>query len=250
VLVAEGIEVLEAVPNRRKLRRGALLGNRFDILVRELEPWPADLAERVAAIRARGAPNYFGDQRFGHDQSNLARAELLFAGKAGRVPRHQSGLWLSAVRSQIFNEILAERVRRGDWDRPCDGDCLQLAGSNAYFLAETIDATILGRAETMDLHPTGALWGQGDPPTGAGVRLLEDTIAARFPSWCQGLANFGLRQERRALRVPVPDLVVTPDEAGLRLTFSLPAGAYATTLLRELIRVDDVQGGASRLTAL
>jgi tRNA pseudouridine13 synthase len=101
----------------------------------------------------------------------------------------------------------------------------------------------------MDLHPTGALWGQGDPPTGASVRLLEDAIAARFPSWCQGLATFGLRQERRALRVPVPDLVVTPDAAGLRLAFSLPAGAYATTLLRELIGVEEGHGGASRLTA-
>lgn len=238
ILVEEGIEVLESHPHRRKLKRGALAGNRFEILVRELDRETlVGLDERLATIRACGIPNYFGEQRFGHDHSNLARAHALFAGTAGRVPRHQSGLWLSAARSQIFNEVLAERVRRGDWDRPLDGDCLQLAGSNSYFLAETLDAPTRARCEGMDVHPTGPLWGKGEPPSRGSVRQLEDAVGMRFPTWCEGFAAFGLAQERRSLRLPVADLDARPVDDGLRLTFSLPAGAYATTLLRELVEI-------------
>ncbi|MFB1486774.1 MULTISPECIES: tRNA pseudouridine(13) synthase TruD [unclassified Thiocapsa] len=238
ILVEEGIEVMEAHPHRRKLKRGALAGNRFDILVRDLEPETVPgLDERLASIRAVGIPNYFGEQRFGHDHSNLVRAHALFAGTAGRIPRHQSGLWLSAARSQIFNEVLAERVRSGDWDKSLDGDCLQLAGSNSYFLAETLDAPTRARCEGMDVHPTGPLWGKGELPSRGAVRQLEDEVGMRFPTWCEGFAAFGLVQERRSLRLPVVDLGAQRIDDGLTLSFSLPAGAYATTVLRELIEI-------------
>jgi tRNA pseudouridine13 synthase len=240
ILVEEGIDVLESCPHRRKLKRGALAGNRFGILVRDLEPeMMPGLDERLAMIRARGVPNYFGEQRFGHDYSNLVRAHALFAGTAGRVRRHQSGLWLSAARSQIFNEVLAERVRRGDWDRPLEGDCLQLAGSNSYFLAETIDASTRARCEGMDVHPTGPLWGKGELPSHGSIRQLEDAAGMPFADWCEGLAVFGLAQERRSLRLPVADLDAQRVGGGLLLTFSLSAGAYATTLLRELVDVSE-----------
>ncbi|UHD15360.1 tRNA pseudouridine(13) synthase TruD [Thiocapsa bogorovii] len=240
ILAEEGIEVLESHPHRRKLKRGALAGNRFQILVRDLDPETIPgLDERLAAIRVRGIPNFFGEQRFGHDHSNLVRAHALFAGSPGRVPRHQSGLWLSAARSQIFNEVLAERVRRGDWDRPIEGDCLQLAGSNSYFLAETIDAATIARGEAMDVHPTGPLWGKGELPSRGSVRQLEDAVGIRFPTWCEGLAAFGLAQERRSLRLPVADLGAQRVDGGLRLTFSLPAGAYATTVLREIVDANE-----------
>jgi tRNA pseudouridine13 synthase len=231
----EGIEVLESHPHRRKLKRGALTGNRFGILVRDVESAASGLEERVAMIRSRGVPNYFGEQRFGRSESNLARAHALFAGTAGRVPRHQSGLWLSAARSQIFNEVLAERVGRDDWDQPVDGDCLQLAGSNSFFTAETIDEALKARCKEMDIHPTGPLWGKGDVPSRGLVRRLEQGVAERFPTWCEGLAAFGLVQERRALRLPLADLTADRVDDGLMFRFSLPAGSYATTVLRELI---------------
>lgn len=231
----EGIEVLESHPHRRKLKRGALTGNRFGILVRDVESAANALEERVAMIRSRGVPNYFGEQRFGHSGSNLARAHALFAGTAGRVSRHQSGLWLSAARSQIFNEVLAERVGRDDWDQPVDGDCLQLAGSNSFFTAETIDDALKARCEEMDICPTGPLWGKGDVPSRGLVRQLEQAVAERFPTWGEGLAAFGLVQERRALRLPLADLTADRVDDGLMFRFSLPAGSYATIVLRELI---------------
>ena len=241
VLAAEGIEVLAVHAHRRKLRRGSLAGNRFRILVRE---WAVDrelLADRIAAIRLKGVPNYFGEQRFGRDGANLARADALFHGAIRRPSRHQQGLWLSAARSQIFNEVLAARVQRGDWDQPLPGDCLNLAGSHSFFPAEAIDATLIERCVRLDLHPTGPLWGRGDPPTGGAVRTLEDAVVAGLPGWSAGLARFGLGQERRALRLPVPDLAWAQAEGGCELTFQLPAGAYATAVLRELL--EWTQGG-------
>jgi tRNA pseudouridine13 synthase len=234
-LEGEGIWVLEAHPHRRKLKRGALTGNRFAILIRDVAlAGLSGLDERVGLIHARGVPNYFGEQRFGHNQSNLAQAHALFHGTAGRVPRHQSGLWLSAARAQIYNEVLGERVRRDDWDRPAAGDCMQLAGSNSFFPTASIEAELSARCVAMDIHPTGPLWGRGELPSRGPVRELEEAVGSRFPTWCRGLGAFGLVQERRALRVPVADLMADRVADGLRLSFSLPAGAYATTVMREL----------------
>lgn len=238
-LAADGIEILESQPHRRKLKRGALRGNRFVVRVRDLDPIdPRDLAARLELIGARGVPNYFGEQRFGHQSSNLAGAEALFTGTARRVSPHQRGLWLSAARSWIFNALLAERVERGDWDQPSAGDCMQLAGSNAYFLAETSDAALRERCARMDIHPTGPLWGRGEPPSRGLVRALEDEVGARVPTWCEGLAASGLEQERRALRLVATDLEADWIEGDLVLRFALPAGAYATVLLRELVATE------------
>lgn len=248
LLAGEGIEVLEVHPHRRKLRRGSLAGNRFRIRIRDLALPPDSLAARIDAIRRLGVPNYFGEQRFGRGGANLARADALFrggiSGGGRRTSHHQRGLWLSAARSQLFNEVLAERVRRGDWASPLPGDCLNLAGSHSFFRADAVDAELLQRCADMDLHPTGPLWGAGEPPSGTEVRALEEGIAARFPGWPEGLARFDLRQERRALRLPVPSLDWCPVDSGIELTFALPAGAYATAVLRELIRWGEEGTGA------
>lgn len=242
-LTAEGIEVLSVHAHRRKLRRGSLRGNRFQVLVRSIglgaAPLPGAPVEavdqRCAQIRCLGVPNYFGEQRFGHGGANLLRAEALFRGALRRPSHHQRGLWLSAARSELFNRVLAHRVSRGDWDRPLSGDCLNLDGSHSYFRTDAIDSELTERCDRLDLHPTGPLWGRGDPPTGAEVRLLEESVAVSLPGWAEGLARFGLTQERRALRLPVPDLRWRTVPIGLELTFALPAGAYATAVLRELI---------------
>ena len=234
-LVEQGIEVLAVHPHRRKLRRGALTGNRFRIRVRDCRLEMADLERRLEVLRARGVPNYFGEQRFGHADGNLHRAHELLTGAAQRVPRHQRGLWLSAARAQIFNELLAERVSRGDWDRLQAGDCPQLAGSHSFFLAEVVDEALGERAARLDLHPSGPLWGGGEPPTRLEPRALECGIAAGFAPWPARLAELGLEQERRSLRLTVEDLSGALDGGSLMLEFRLSSGAYATAVLRELI---------------
>ncbi|AGA90122.1 hypothetical protein Thimo_1327 [Thioflavicoccus mobilis 8321] len=232
----DGFRVLEVHRHRRKLRRGALAGNRFQLRIGSLSGDRAALHERLARVAEHGVPNYFGEQRFGRGGANLERASALFEGRPGRVDRHRRGLWLSAVRAQLFNEVLAERVIRGDWDRPLAGDRMQLAGSQSHFAAETIDEALCARTRAGDIAPTGPLWGRGAPLTSGTPAQLEGEVAAAFPLWVQGLEAAGLKHERRALRLTAKDL--TWEWRGddlLELAFELPAGAYATAVVRELV---------------
>jgi len=65
---------------------------------------------------------------------------------------------------------------------------------------------------------------------------LENAVAAEYPIFCEGLARAKMEPARRPLRLTVPDLSFEfPDETSLRLSFSLPAGAYATVVLREAV---------------
>jgi len=230
----ERVQVLRVERHRRKLKRGTARGNRFHIRLGEAAGDRAAAEQCLQAMAEQGVPDYFGEQRFGRDAGNLEQAGALFRGERKGLRPHLRGLYLSAVRAQIFNEVLAERVRAGTWERPQPGDLLQLAGRRAWFAAPQVDAELEARAARQDIHPTGPLWGAGEPEAGGAVAELERAVAARFPDWCRGLEQFGLRQERRALRMPVAGLTWAWDGADLELAFRLPAGCFATALLREL----------------
>ncbi|MDQ5909203.1 MAG: tRNA pseudouridine synthase [Pseudomonadota bacterium] len=228
--------VLNAVRHSRKLRRGALSGNAFRITVRDLEGDPAELAARLERVAADGVPNYFGEQRFGREAGNLERAAAMFSGREKVRDRHQRGLYLSAARSALFNAVLAQRVVEGSWNRALPGEVLMLAGSHSIFTVEEIDETICQRVAAFDVHPTGPLWGAGELRSSGPVRELEEAATATSPIFRDGLAAAGLTQERRALRLMIGEAKLEcPEPRTAILDFRLPAGAYATTVLRELL---------------
>ena len=236
-LTSPQVQVLEVVRNSRKLRIGALRGNRFRLWVRELKADRQALERRLQRLRDCGMPNYFGEQRFGHDYANLDQAQALFERRLGRVERKLRGLLISAARSQLFNEVLAERVTRGSWDQPLAGEYFMLDGSHSGFFSDLPDATLVERCRSLDIHPSGPMWGRGRPPVSGETLQLEQARLAPYGILRNGLEHVGLQQERRALRVRVEDLRWTLSDEGLMLAFSLPAGSYATVLLRELLKV-------------
>jgi tRNA pseudouridine13 synthase len=220
----------------RKLRRGALRGNRFRIVVRELEAEVQGLEQRLQSIAAQGVPNYFGEQRFGRAGSNLRSAGRLFANPRLRLSRQQRGLALSAARALLFNAVLDRRVRAGCWDRALPGDALQLHGSHSYFIAGAVDAELQARLAALDVHPTGPLYGRGTPAPQGEALALESAVLADYPGWLAGLEAAGLEAARRALRLVVEDLQwQRPAADELQLAFALPAGGYATSVLREIV---------------
>lgn len=237
--MGEDFKVLEVRANQRKLRRGALRGNRFRIRL-HAEQWPeTTLRQRLDALRARGAPNYFGAQRFGRNGSNLHTAlDWSERGESprGRGPREFA---LSAARACLFNAVLAARVEDGSWSRLEPGDVAILQGSNSHFPAEPGDATLAERLRTFDLHPSGPMWGRGDLATQAAVRELELRIPKNFGGFTRLLESQGLAQERRALRIAVPDLDAHIEGAWLTLAFELARGQFATAVLRELCGLGD-----------
>ncbi|MFU8833112.1 MAG: tRNA pseudouridine(13) synthase TruD, partial [Wenzhouxiangella sp.] len=134
----EGITILEAQRSSRKIQRGRLEGNSFELVVRDMEGDLDQLEQRLINVRDEGVPNGFGEQRFGGN--NLARAHALFAGKLRRKPsKNKRGFYLSAARSLIFNLVLAERIENGTWNRLIDGDVASLEGSHSWFPADPSD---------------------------------------------------------------------------------------------------------------
>lgn len=237
LLQSDLIQILQVHRHRRKLRRGALRGNRFLIRVRHLDDHREALEQRLIRLRESGMPNYFGEQRFGHDYQNLALAEQRFSATRSRMKRHLRGLVISAVRAQLFNQVLAQRISQGNWNRPLPGDYFKLDGSRSGFADDPDQqAELSERCQSQDIHPSGPLWGRGRTLVEGVAGELEDRALSAFGAWREGLEHVGLEQERRPLRVRLQDLTWRfTGEGCLALGFFLPAGSFATVLLRELI---------------
>jgi tRNA pseudouridine13 synthase len=243
-LESDLVQILQVHRHRRKLRRGALRGNRFNIRIRDLGGQQEALVQRLARLRDSGMPNYFGEQRFGHDYQNLELAQQLFRQSAPRMKRHLRGLVISAARSQLFNQVLAERIAQGTWNKPLAGDYFKLDGSRSGFNDDPQQqAELAQRCRLQDIHPSGPLWGRGRSLVSGQAREFEAGVLSAFGAWCDGLEHVGLEQERRPLRVRLGDLSWSFTEDGcLELVFFLPAGSYATALLRELIEYHEEKG--------
>ncbi|MCP3869334.1 MAG: tRNA pseudouridine(13) synthase TruD [Gammaproteobacteria bacterium] len=240
LLESSELRIIRVERHSRKLRTGALRGNRFAIRVRQFRGETGMLSQTLAALGSSGMPNYFGEQRFGHDEANLQEARAMFEGT--RVKRHKKGIYLSAARSMLFNRVLARRVRDGTWNKPLSGEQFILDGSRNSFTVEEPDETIDHRLHGMDIHPSGPLWGRGRSEPEGESALLELEALRGMKAWQAGLERFGLKLERRALRAPVRDLDWTLEGDDLQLEFSLGKGSYATVMLRELIGTSHIRG--------
>jgi tRNA pseudouridine13 synthase len=226
--------VLDVQANMRKLKRGALSGNRFRIRLRKVAWSREQLETKLAALRTHGVPNYFGPQRFGRDGYNLDRVAHWVQSARKPPGRTERGFALSAARALIFNAVLARRVQEADWSRLEPGDLASLDGSGSHFRVTAIDDELRRRVQAFDVHPSGPLWGRGDPETSGKVRDTELAVAREFQTVADLLAAEGLAQERRALRCGIRDLAVEADAGTLTLSFGLGRGQFATAVLREI----------------
>jgi len=224
--------------HRRKLRRGALASNQFEITISSIEGDVSEIQNRLSEVATRGVPNYFGPQRFGIDGRNVERAWKLIVEHKSERDRHRRSLMFSTARGLLFNRVLSARVELRSWDQALDGDVMQLDGSRSVFDVEHVDEILAERLRTFDVHATGPLWGRGRSRVRGLASELESQALTDCQDWREGLEHAGLEQSRRALRVPVRGLVWHwLDEQSLWLSFTLPPGAYATSVLREVINV-------------
>ncbi len=238
-----GFRVLGVEAHSRKLRRGALAGNRFRIVLRDAQGDLDDVERRLAGIETRGVPNYFGPQRFGREGANLEAVQDWLAG--GRLPagREERAFVLSAARSLAFNTLLAARVEAGSWDRLLHGEVVSLDGSSSVFLASDVDTVLEQRCRAFDVHPTGPLPGCGGvQPTGEAGRT-EAAALEPFAALIAALGQAGAEAARRPLRSRPGSLEYRFGDTGLELAFDLPRGAFATALLAELVSFEGDAAG-------
>jgi tRNA pseudouridine13 synthase len=229
-----GVEIVQAAKHQRKLQRGALRGNRFRIVIRELGGDLEELAPRLGQIGRHGLPNYFGPQRFGHDGNNLRQGVRWLLG-GGRLPRAKRSIYLSAVRSFLFNQVLGQRLLQGNWDSLLDGEVAMLDGTHSVFRCQLPDAELSRRCREGDVHPTGPLPGRAGFEPERRAAELEQEVLEPYRQVLEALAGARLEAGRRSLRLPVRDLAWELSADRLELAFSLPPGAYATMVVHELV---------------
>jgi tRNA pseudouridine13 synthase len=213
-------KVLSQSRHVKKLRPGDLLGNRFRIVLRDVTGGPGAidaLESNLQSVASQGVPNYFGAQRFGHDGGNVEQGRAMLAREIRVRNPKKKGIYLSAVRSFVFNEVLALRIQQGLWGKTLPGDVMDEAGL-----------------------PTGPLWGRGRVTTADQAQALENGVAERHVTLCDGMEHAGLDQDRRSLVASPLDMSWEwPQANQLVLTFSLPAGNYATSVLNEILRTTE-----------
>ncbi|NIC06747.1 tRNA pseudouridine(13) synthase TruD [Billgrantia bachuensis] len=228
-----GVRVHQQVRHPRKLKRGVHRANRFSLRISG-EVISDALEARWAWLCRHGVPNLFGPQRFGPGGRNLARARAVLA-RGWRKRDDREGMLLSTARSYLFNELAAMRLAEGNWSRLVPGDVAMLDGTASQFAVEVVDAELSERADRLDLHPSGVLWGVGDSLAAGQAEGYERAVAERHEALCHGLEQAGVKMARRALRLRLDQPRLEIEKSVARLDFHLPRGSFATAVLRELI---------------
>ncbi len=232
-----GVEILETERHGNKLKTGHLRGNRFRIRIHHLDTEAiSDVTERCQKLKHSGVPNYFGPQRFGRRGDNDAIGRELLLGKKKMRNRRNLRLMLSAAQSALFNDVLALRISRGLFSQTLAGDLLVKADSGGVFLCDEPE-TDQARLEQHLIHPSGPMFGpKMRAPEQQPAAMEQEVLAAAGLETSDFLRYKKLtRGTRRPLRFSPTDLAVEQDPQSITLSFTLPAGSYATSLLKELL---------------
>jgi len=242
-LKSDGITLIKSVRHNRKLKIGALSSNHFDIRLGDVTEidW---LLSRLEQVKD-GVPNYFGEQRFGFKGNNLNWANRMADGEVIKNKKIK-GFALSASRSFLFNQVVSERIAKDCFDGTIEGDVYLLAGSNSYF-SESISAEIKNRLAEQDIQLSAPLFGRGELASNYEAKALEEMALAPFSNWQKMLVDNGLKQERRSIKLVPSNLSWLQDEQDLIVSFDLPTGCFATSVLRECVRFRE-QGNSDENT--
>lgn len=241
-LAGEGFRVLEVSRHQNKLRTGHLRGNRFRVVVRG-----GDLArarDAALALSVRGLPNFYGPQRFGAEGDNAAVGRTLLVGRLDdpqvrRAARDRflRRLCISAYQSLLFNRWLAGRIADGFFARALRGDVMRRLPSGGFFVCEDPEAD-QPRLERFEISPAGPMFGHRMPAAAGEAAAREARLLQAEGIALEDFARRGggeAEGTRRAARLPVA-VELEPLPEGYAARFELPPGAYATVVLRELVK--------------
>lgn len=238
------MKIVESQRNRKKLHIGSLTGNYFEVIVRDIESIIGDemkdsLEKRLQAIKDRGFANYFGEQRFGKDFSNLKELNSFERLNLSRNRTLRSRI-LSTLRAYAFNHYLSERIKANLMRVVMPGDVVQFSDGKTLFKVKDDIQSIQQRVDQAELVITGSLLGCNQSMASQGSLQFEERALESFSRFSSLAARFKLMCDRRPLFVVPKDFSWKfLNDSGLSLHFELPAGAYATSLVREVFLITE-----------
>ncbi|MEY4475816.1 MAG: tRNA pseudouridine synthase [Pseudomonadota bacterium] len=236
----EGCDVLDAVRQKRKLRIGSLKGNAFTLVLRHITD-RQDVEQRLQQITVQGVPNYFGSQRFGRGGNNLLQARLWATNQIRVNQRHKRSFYLSASRSAMFNLINSVRLAQQQAMTVLEGDVLQLSGRGSWFVAKS-DAlvSLQQRVDTGELNITAPLPGDSELGTQGEALAFERACLAEQTALLALIKRERVEGARRALLLKPQNMAWNWwDDVTLEVSFWLPAGSFATSVVREIMNQDN-----------
>ncbi|MCX6649622.1 MAG: tRNA pseudouridine(13) synthase TruD [Candidatus Bathyarchaeota archaeon] len=236
-----GVEVNWAKRHPKKLRSGHLKGNTFNITITDLEVDPETALRRAECIQktvARlGIPNYFGTQRIGKDGDNVIDGYDLITGRFRERNRWLRRFLVSSFLSHLCNRYLAGRVESGNFTRILRGDLAKKHDTGGVFTVED-EAVEQPRFDAGEISFTAPIYGYKMREAKYEAKEMEDAVFSGAGVTLDQLRKLGADGTRRLGRL-LPDISVAPHDEGVTLSFTLPAGGYATIILREFMKNDD-----------
>lgn len=247
-LEGEGISLFDKSLHTNKLRSGHLRGNRFRILIRDAVENALEIATPIVdRLREQGVPNFYGPQRFGNDGETgvqglaLLRKETLPDSEGKKIMRNKflRKLVLSAGQSYVFNEYLARRMSDGLLHKVLPGDVMAKWPVGGMFVAEDVEAE-QARVDAREIVSAGPMIGRKTFAANGEAEERERALMEELGIQREVFTQYGklLAGTRRQNWIYVDDLNVEQEAGGLRCTFTLPSGSYATVMLNELMKVE------------
>ncbi|CAN5770433.1 tRNA pseudouridine(13) synthase TruD [soil metagenome] len=227
--------------HKSKLQPGHLFGNHFQITVTDLAVDPTEALQRAGAIAAHlqrnGVPNYFGPQRLGREGINIHRGLALLLGQKQVHDGWLRRFLASCYQSYLCNCYLARRVERSAFDYLLAGDVAKKYATGGMF--DVIDLVAeQPRYVAQEISFTAPMYGSKMWPAQAAAGELEGEILDETGVTLDHWRKVRVEGTRRLGRLLLPNLQILPVTDGLCFEFSLPKGAFATTVLREFMKVD------------
>jgi len=234
------VKINSAKFHQRKIKKGHLWGNQFDILIRNIDSSTEEALERthkiISEIHKQGLPNFYGTQRFGIEGDNAQQGFEILKGERNIRNKWLKRFLLSSFQSHVFNHYLCKRIEQGLFSQIMPGDIAKKQDTGGIFVVEDQE-TDQQRFDRKEICFTGPMFGKKMTPAQDEALSFEQAIMEENNITTEEFRKAKVNGTRRA-GIILPQISASSEEEGIRVKFSLPKGAFATIVLRELMKND------------